>query len=130
MSPAQILSIQGALHAFGASVQFVVVVGSRANLSARPDSDWDVAVQWRHNLAFGPVLALGEQLRHALALALQINPDKVDLIDLRRANLTMRAAVAEEGVPVWGEDSLEWARFLQRTWRELEDFYWEKSRAA
>lgn len=130
LSPAQMVSIQGALRAFGTSVRFAVVVGSRADQSARPDSDWDIAVQWRHDLAFETVLALGEQLRHALANALQITPDNVDLIDLRRANLTMRAAVAEEGVPVWGDESIEWMHFLQRTWRDLEDFYWEKTRAA
>lgn len=87
-------------------------------------------MQWRHDLAFENVLALGEQLRHALATTLQITPCKVDLIDLRRANLTMRAAVAEEGVPVWGKESIEWVHFLRRTWRDLEDFYWEKTRAA
>ena len=56
--------------------------------------------------------------------------DKIDLIELRRANLTMRANVAENGVPLIGEDSLAWGHFLQRTWRELEDFYWELSHAA
>ena len=52
------------------------------------------------------------------------------LIELRRANLAMRASVAEEGIPLSGEDSLAWAHFLQRTWRELEDFYWDKQHAA
>jgi hypothetical protein len=42
----------------------------------------------------------------------------------------MRAAVAEEGKPLAGEDRSAWARFLRRTWRELEDFYWEKDHAA
>jgi predicted nucleotidyltransferase len=78
MSPAQIVSMQNALRAFGAYVLFVVVVGSRANLLARPDSDWDVAVQWHHDLAFGSVLALGEQLRQALAVAMQITPDSLE----------------------------------------------------
>jgi hypothetical protein len=64
-----------------------------------------------------------------LAKALGENESRIDLIDLANANLAMRAVVAEEGVPLIGEDRPAWARFLRRTWRELEDFYWEKERA-
>jgi len=42
----------------------------------------------------------------------------------------MRAAVAEEGVPILGDNSVAWAQFLCRTWRELEYFYWERNHAA
>ena len=45
----------------------------------------------------------------------------VDLVDAPRANLAMRAAIAEEGVVLAGEDGLPWQRFLRRTWRELEE---------
>jgi hypothetical protein len=71
-----------------------------------------------------------ETLRRTLAKQLNVAPDAIDLIELRRANLAMRASVAEEGMPLAGEDSLAWARFLQRTWRELEDFYWDVHHAA
>jgi uncharacterized protein len=54
----------------------------------------------------------------------------VDLIDLRRANLTMRASVAEEGLPIVVPDERAWNHFLQRTWRDLEDFYWDRRHAA
>jgi hypothetical protein len=76
--------------------------------------------------------ALGhtETLRSQLAEALQVSPQDIDLIELRRANLAMRASAAEEGLPLTGQDTLAWAHFLQRTWRELEDFYWEKQHAA
>jgi hypothetical protein len=42
----------------------------------------------------------------------------------------MRGSVAEEGLPLAGEDTLAWAHFLLRTWRELEDFYWERHQEA
>jgi hypothetical protein len=42
----------------------------------------------------------------------------------------MRANVAENGRILKGEDTLAWAKFLTRTWRELEDFYWEQSHAS
>ena len=59
-----------------------------------------------------------------------MTPDRVDLMDLPRANLGMRAIAAENGRVLKGEDTLEWAHFLTRTWRELEDFYWEQSHAS
>ena len=42
----------------------------------------------------------------------------------------MRALVAEEGIPLIGEDNLAWNHFLGRLWRELEVYEWEKQHAA
>lgn len=111
-------------------LEFAVLVGSRATGTARANSDWDIALQWSPQLDWLTVLDLTETLRHTLADALQTDPSVIDLIELRRANLAMRASVAEEGLPLTGQDTLAWAHFLQRTWRDLEDFYWSKSHAA
>jgi predicted nucleotidyltransferase len=113
-----------------ADLVFSVLVGSRAKGTAHADSDWDIALQWTPGLDLWAVLASTETLRRALAQTLQVAESAVDLIDLRRANLAMRASVAEEGLPLSGEDSLAWSQFLTRTWRELEDFYWEQQHAA
>jgi len=109
---------------------FAVLVGSRAQGSAHEGSDWDIALQWEPDAPWLQVLGQTEALRSQLAQALHVAPDAVDLIDLRRANLAMRAAVAEEGLPLTGGDGLPWMHFLQRTWRELEDHYWEQDHAA
>jgi len=111
-------------------LDFAVLVGSRATGTAHEHSDWDIALQWSPQLDWLTVLSNTETLRRQLADAMHIAPTAIDLIELRRANLAMRASVAEEGVPLAGQDSLAWAYFLQRTWRELEDFYWEKQHAA
>ena len=111
-------------------LEFAVLVGSRASGTARANSDWDIALQWSPQLDWLTVLGLTETLRRTLAEALQTDPSAIDLIELRRANLAMRASVAEEGLPLTGQDTLAWAHFLQRTWRDLEDFYWSKSHAA
>lgn len=111
-------------------LEFAVLVGSRASGTAHEASDWDIAVQWKHELDWLTAVARTEELRRALAAALQVNESAVDLIDLRRANLAMRAAVAEEGIPLSGKDSLAWQHFLRRTWRDLEDFYWDRRHAA
>lgn len=109
---------------------FAALVGSRAQGGARDDSDWDIALWWRPEMEWLAMLGETETLRHDLAAALGVGPDAIDLIELRRANLAMRASVAEEGILLKGGDTLEWTRFLQRTWRELEDFYWDKAHAA
>ena len=111
-------------------LDFAVLVGSRATGTAHDHSDWDIALQWAPQLDWLTMLSRTETLRRQLADAMHISPTAIDLIELRRANLAMRASVAEEGVPLAGQDSLAWAHFLQRTWRELEDFYWAKQHAA
>lgn len=75
-------------------------------------------------------LAKTERLRRLLAKQLLQTDVNIDLIDLCRATLAMRAVVAEEGLILKGEESLAWAHFLQRTWRDLEGFYWNKIYAA
>lgn len=111
-------------------LEFAVLVGSRATGTAHANSDWDIALQWSPQLDWFNVLARTEILRSKLAHDLNVEQAAIDLIELRRANLAMRASVAEEGLPLAGDDSLAWAHFLQRTWRELEDFYWDQRHAA
>lgn len=111
-------------------IEFAVLVGSQADSTAQLHSDWDIALQWDAQLDWMAVLGKTETLRRKMAEAAGVALEKIDLIELRRANLAMRASVAEGGLPLKGEDTLAWAHFLTRTWRELEDFYWEKSHAA
>lgn len=119
-----------ALLAAQPELEFAVLVGSRATGKATETSDWDIALQWAPSLALWSVLGHTETLRRHLANGLGVGEAAVDLIDLRRANLAMRASVAEEGLPLCGQDTLAWSHFLTRTWRELEDFYWYRQHAA
>lgn len=113
-----------------ADLEFGVLVGSRAQGAARTKSDWDIALKWRQQADWLALLGAQENLRRGIAKILDASPEDIDLIDLPRANLAMRANAAEEGLVLKGEDTLAWARFLTRTWRELEDFYWEAAHAA
>ncbi len=111
-------------------LEFAVLVGSRAAGTARAASDWDIALQWSPELDWFTVLGNTETLRRKLADKLGVAATAIDLIELRRANLTMRASVAEDGLPLTGQDSLAWMHFLRRTWRELEDYYRDQQHAA
>ena len=110
-------------------LELAVLVGSQANGSAHSESDWDIAIQWSRDISFVDNLGNTETLRRKIAQALKIGEDKIDLIDLPRAGLAMRALVAEEGIPLKGEDSLAWNHFLARTWHDLEDYEWGKKHA-
>jgi predicted nucleotidyltransferase len=111
-------------------LQFAVLVGSRAQGVANSGSDWDIALKWLPQKDGMQLIGLEENLRRQLAQMLDVSSDQIDLINLSRANLAMRANVAEEGIVLHGEESLAWIHFLNRTWRELEDFYWEQTHAA
>jgi predicted nucleotidyltransferase len=123
------LTIQRVLQTH-TELEFAVLVGSRADGRAQPESDWDIAIQWKREISMLDNLANTETLRRNLAAALGVAEDRVDLIDLPRAGLAMRALVAEEGIPLIGEDNLAWNHFLGRLWRELEVYEWEKQHAA
>ncbi len=124
-----ISTIQQVLQA-QTGLELAVLVGSRADGRAHSESDWDIAIQWKREITMFDNLANTETLRRKLAAALGVGENLIDLIDLPRAGLTMRALVAEEGVELKGEDSLAWNHFLGRVWRELEAYEWEKQHAA
>lgn len=109
---------------------FAVLVGSRAEGSAHAHSDWDIAIQWARTLSLTEQLRRTELLRQQLRLALDLDEDKIDLIDVSGAGLTMRALVAEQGKELVVQDDLAWIRFLSATWFELEDHYWRAQHAA
>ena len=111
-------------------LELAILIGSQATGCAGPGSDWDMAIQWSRRIDFIQQLAATEQLRNTIAKTLQVPDSSVDLIDLPTARFAMRAVVAEEGIPLKGAESLAWHHFLQRTWRELEEHYWEQIYAA
>ena len=110
-----------------AGADFAVLVGSRASRAARADSDWDIAIALPADT--DPLQRLGklEVLRYALAHALDTPAGHIDLIDLYSAGLAMREQVANHGILLYGNGTLAWSRFLTRTWRELEDFEYERN---
>jgi len=109
------------------SLEFSVLVGSRANGKATSSSDWDIALQWRREgKSYMEYLACVEEMRQDIAKVLQVLPDKVDLIDVPSTKLAMRELIANHGLILSGDESLPWIHFLHRTWRELEDHYWDE----
>ena len=107
-----------------------MLVGSQANGTATAQSDWDLALRWRKDIAAMDQLVLSEKLKQTIQQDIGVHPDQVDIIDMSQAKLAMRALVAQEGVVLKGQDTLPWMNFLTLTWAELEDFHWRKTHAA
>jgi predicted nucleotidyltransferase len=113
-------------------LELAVLIGSQVNGKALKESDWDIAIRWHRQpeVNIMTILAQTETLRRTIAQLLEVKEDKIDLIDLTTSRLTMRAVVVEEGLVLKGEETLAWHYFLQRTWRELEEYYWNQCYAA
>ena len=111
-------------------LELAVLIGSRANGTAQPDSDWDIAIQWVRTPDLLGLLGKTETLRRKLAALLGVTEERIDLIDLPTARLAIRAVTTEQGILLKGAGSLAWHRFLQRTWRELEEYHRESTDAA
>jgi len=113
-------------------LELAILVGSQARGKTHAKSDWDIAIRWHRQPEINIItkLAQTETLRRTIVQLLNVAEDKVDLIDLTYARLIMRAVVAEEGIVLKGENTLAWHYFLQRTWRDLEDYYWSQCYAA
>ncbi len=113
-----------------AELELAVLIGSRAQGINRDDSDLDIAIQWQREVTFLDKLQRSEALRRMLAKLLSIPEATIDLIDIPRAGLTMRAEIAENGLLLLGDNQLAWSHFLLQVWRDLEEFYWDKYYAA
>ena len=108
------------------ALEFAVLVGSRAEGNATSNSDWDIALQWQNDtISYMTYLARMENMRRDIAKVLQVSLDQVDLIDVPSTKLAMRELIANHGLVLSGDESLPWIHFLHRTWRELEDHYWD-----
>lgn len=112
------------------NLELAILVGSRAQQTANQNSDWDIAIRWQKHIPAIDSLSLTASLQMVIAQCLNVHPDQIDIIDMTTARLAMRANIAEQGLPLLGEDSLAWSHFLTHTWAELEEHYWRAQHAA
>ncbi len=112
------------------TLELAVLIGSRVSGRVRSDSDWDIAIQWQAGFELFDLLDRTESLRRKIGSLVGLPDSSIDLIGIPGARLAIRSVIAEEGLVLKGDEDPAWSRFLLRTWRELEEYYWETIYAA
>jgi uncharacterized protein YutE (UPF0331/DUF86 family)/predicted nucleotidyltransferase len=97
--------------------------GSRARGTARPDSDYDIAVLFKSKAN----VTIEAKLAVELAKALHIDTDKIDVVSLNNADTILLARVLREGKLVYAKNLREAKQWIRRTYirvlDELETLY-------
>jgi len=106
------------------NITFALLFGSRAKGINKPESDWDFAIWFENKSDVMLRLLKKEELRQQIANFLKVKAEKVDIVDLQTASLSLSSSIVEEGVVLKGNDLLALNLFYKRVWALEEDFYW------
>jgi predicted nucleotidyltransferase len=108
-------------------ISVLVVFGSRAKGTARPDSDLDIAVLPEASVALDDATARRKlQTRIAVALADLAPEGRVDVVFLDEAMDVLRQRVMEHGRVLICRDREAWIELRVRTMREYGDREWAR----
>ena len=94
----------------------LILFGSRAKGTARADSDWDVAVASDHQMSLDERVAWAQKAAHLL----QVNEDRVDLVDTWSASPLLQHYIGEQGRLLAGDPFL-FVRFRVLAWKRYQD---------
>ncbi len=75
-------------------LNYLVLFGSRANNTARPNSDFDIAYSSRQNIDYKEEVFLAEELSRAL----NIKAKKIDLVNTKNASPLLAKEIADNGI--------------------------------
>jgi len=84
-------------------ITFALLFGSKINGIIHPQSDWDFAI-WFNNTSVNERFIQKEQLRQQLAKLLT---EKIDVIDLQTASLSLMSSIVADNIVLKGDDLLE-----------------------
>ena len=102
-------------------ITFALLFGSRVSGIIYPQSDWDFAI-WFNNSSVNERFICKEQLRQELVQLLKA--DKIDIVDLQTASLSLMSSIVADNIVLKGDDLLELYLFYKRVWALEADFYW------
>ena len=115
LTPAQIDTIKSTAQAvLGEGVRLMIVFGSCASGTPRPDSDVDIA------MAMDQPLTAQQHIDTIGALAL-VTGRPIDLIDLRTVGEPLLGQIMQHGVRIMGSDVLH-AQYMTRHVMDAADF--------
>ncbi len=105
-------------------IRLAVLFGSRADETARPDSDWDLAFQIKaeaYNPEPGDLAMRKKNLIKELSALLQTS--QVDIVILNRASPFLKYWVVKSGKPVYQENKGDFASFASLALRGYSDSF-------
>lgn len=105
------------------AIVLAILFGSQTTSGHTKNSDYDFAILMNTKDELGR-LALKESIKKEIRLILNIRDEKIDIVDISTANLSISSSIVEEGKVLKGDGSLELSQFYLKTWALEEDFYW------
>ncbi|MBC8067251.1 MAG: nucleotidyltransferase domain-containing protein [Deltaproteobacteria bacterium] len=106
--PAPVLERIRATLERGPPLRFAILFGSQARGTARPDSDFDIAIAPARALTLAEENALAMELERTLGAA-------VDLVDVAAARPALRWRIARDGIVLSSSPTTAAARFLAQS---------------
>lgn len=106
------------------NIIFAFLFGSYAKGDASGNSDLDIAVFFDVQKDSFDLLGAKEHLRAQISKGVELPINKIDIVNLSNANLSISSTVAHDGIILKGEDTLALARFYKKVWGLEEEFYW------
>jgi len=100
-----------------------ILFGSQTTNQATVNSDYDFAILMDIKSEYEK-LGIKETIRNDISAILDIAMEKIDIVDIARAKLSIASTIVSEGKVLKGDGTLELSRFYLRTWALEEDFYW------
>lgn len=100
-------------------LQLLVLFGSRTKEIHTPQSDWDLAIALSSDCS----LSLSDwlSLPHRLGKLLQIDSDRIDLVDLNRCSPVLGYVIAKEGQVLYEAEPDLFFQFQLKAWKRYAD---------
>ena len=107
-------------YAEKSGIKFVVLYGSRAIGTSQKKSDFDVAVFLPGGRSIFDNMTVYSDLLESLRKVFNVGEDKIDLTDLRKANILLRYEITSRGELLYGDED-EYAQYQAFAFRDYID---------
>lgn len=94
------------LNNFGekAGIKFAVLFGSRVGVNIKEESDFDIAVSLKNGKSIFDDMGKYSEMLESFAKIFFAGDNKIDLTDLRNANILLKYEITQNGVLLFGND--------------------------
>lgn len=87
-----------------AGIKFALLFGSRAGGNTKEESDFDIAVSLKNGKSIFEDMGKYSEMLESFAKIFFAGDNKIDLTDLRNANILLKYEITQNGVLLFGND--------------------------